>query len=368
MPVEVVEPDLPSRVSGFEVVLQVSVPLMTSRFFAMLSKVVQLMLPVLCMLKSPLTNLRESRWALRDIVSTKSQKISCDCQSPNLLVEFTAEINSTCDGLQLGEVDNVKLVTAGNLEATVDSLEHRHADVAELAVIVEDQVAGLGKVGSAERLELVTPEAELTLELLQRGNGNRADVTEGHVLTCAKVGEFDLKTVHVTGKVDEGSSVLQVVDVDGLQVGVLGNIEATHGLKRDTVEAAQTSVGNDNTTSFRNTLGEIQALELRQSSKFDRTNLGERGEAEGSKSGKTGQLEGVADGVQRRSREAGHVGSTIAAQSTGDLLNSIELEIARVGSGDLNITLKGAAAGVAVGIALVLDLDGVTRAALYIYC
>lgn len=287
--------------------------------------------------------------------------------SPNLLVEFTAEINSTGDGLQLGEVDSVKLVTASNLEATVNSLENRHADVAELAVVVEDQVASLGKVRSAERLELVTPEAELALELLQGGNGNRADVTEGHVLASTKVGEFDLKTVHVTSKVDEGSSVLQVVYVDGLQVGVLGDIKAADGLERDTVKAAQTSVGNDDAASFCNTLGKIQALELRQSSKFNRANLGERAEAEGSESGKAGQLEGVADGVQRRSREAGHVGSTIAAQRTGDLLNSIELEIAGVGTGDLNITVEGAAAGVAVGIALVLDLDGVTLAALYIY-
>lgn len=173
-----------------------------------------------------------------------------------LRIEGTAEVNSSRDGLELGEVNVRELVVTANNEASLDSLENGHADVGQGGVVVEGQISGGGQVGGGESLELSTPEAELALELLQGGHGDRANVTEGHVGGSGEVGELNLKLVPVTSEVNQVGGILQVVDVDGLQVGVVGDLELADSLEGDTVQGGKTSVGDDNITSIGNTGGE----------------------------------------------------------------------------------------------------------------
>lgn len=280
----------------------------------------------------------------------------------NLLVKVTAEVNGTSDLLQIGEVDGLKLVVASNLESTVDGLQDGHADVVQLGVVVEDKVTSGGEVGSAEVGEGVTPETELTAESLERGDGDTADVTEGHVGTGAEVGQDNLQGVHVTSEVDQTSGVGELVDVDGLQVGVLGDVEGTDSLEGDTIQAGKTSVGDGDTAGLGNTLGEVKGLQLGESSPGDGANAGEVGQAEGGESGETVQLEGVANGAQGGGAERGDVAAAGAAQSTSDGGDTVEGEVTRGALADLDITLEGGAGGVAVKVTLAGDGDGAAAA------
>lgn len=201
---------------------------------------------------------------------------------------------------------------------------------------------------------------------MERRHGNAADVTEGHVGTASKVGELDLERVQVTSEVDQTSRVGQVVDVDGLEAGVLGDVENTNGVKRDTVQAGQTSVGDVDVAGLRDTGREVKLLQSGKSTELDATDLAERAEAQGVELGETLQLEGVANGAQSRSRQREELGSVIAAEATRDLLNTIQGKSVGNIRGELNVTIDLLAAVVLVGVALAGDLDGLATAARWI--
>ena len=308
------------------------------------------------MLKLPSTSLRAPRESLFTVSIYAKTKI---WDQGHLLVEGTAEVNGTVDTLQRGQADGGELVIAGNGESTINGLQDGHADVGELGVVLEDQVTGLGQVGSGEGLELGTPEAELTGELLEGRQRDRGDVLEGHVGTGAQVGEVDLEGIVVTREADQIGGVLEVVDVDGPQITVVLDAESTDGLESDTVEVIQTSVGDADITSLSDTLGEGEGLELRKGLPVDGTNGVELGEVEEGQGGESLQVEGLADRGERVSADGADVRATGANQTTGDLLDTAELEHAAVGLVNLDITLDGGAGVDAVGIALGLDL-GIT--------
>jgi hypothetical protein len=283
--------------------------------------------------------------------------ISAGEKKGHLLIELAAEVNGASNSLQRGQIDVAELVVAGNQETTVDSLESRHADVTELAVGAENQVASLGQVGSAERRESVAPEAKLAGQIMERGHGDSADVAEGHVGTTGQVGQLHLKGVQVTSKVNQASCILQVVDVDGLELSVLGDVELTDGVQRNTVQVCQTGVGDRDITGFIDTLSEFKTLKLGQSSPLDRPDTGKRGEAESGQSGKAVQGEILGDGGQQRRRDGRNVGTTSAGEGAVNLLHVVEGNSARDVLVDLNGTLEGLAGGVAVGVALAGNLD-----------
>lgn len=273
-----------------------------------------------------------------------------------LLVEGTAEVNGTVDTLEGRQTDGGELIITGNGESTVNSLQDGHADVGQLGVVLEDQVTGLGQVGSGEGLELGTPEAELTGELLERRQGDGGDVLEGHVGTGAQVREVDLEGVVVTREADQIGGVHQVVDVDGLQITVVLDAEGTDSLKGDTVQVSQTSVSDANIASLSDTLGEGQRLELRESLPVNGTNGVELSEIKEGQGGETLQVEGLSDRGKRGSSDGADVSTTRANQTTGDLLDTTDREVAAVGLVNGDITLHGGAGVDPISIALGLDL------------
>ena len=273
----------------------------------------------------------------------------------SLRIEGATEVNSSSNGLELGQINVSEHVVTGNDEATLDSLENGHADVGQGGVVVEGQVGSGGQVGSRERLELSTPEAELALELLQGGHGDGADVTEGHVVGSGEVGELNLELVPVTSEVNQVSGVLQVVDVDGLQVGVVGDLELANGLEGDTVKAGEASVGDNNITSIGNTSGEGQRLESGKSLPVDRANGGEVIEAQLSEKSGLVQGEAVGDGHERGGDDAGEGSAVVTGQGTGDLLDAVEGKGTREGGLDGDITADGGAAVKGIGIGLAGD-------------
>lgn len=276
----------------------------------------------------------------------------------NSPVKSTAKVNSTSDGLETRERDVGKLVVTHDLETTVDSLELRHAEVGELSVVVESKVTGLGEVGGTEGLEAVTPETHLTGQVVERGHGNAADVTEGHVGTAGEVGELDFERVHVTSEVDETGGLGQVVDVDSLEVGVLSDVEVTNLVEGDTVKAGQTSVGDGNVASLRDTSGELKLLQLGKSSELDATNAAQSAKVESVETSKAIELEGVADLAEVGGSQRGKVASTSAAETTGDLLDVVEGQGVGDLLGDFDITLEGLARAVAIDVALAGDFNG----------
>lgn len=276
----------------------------------------------------------------------------------DLLIERTREVNGTSNGLQSREGEARELVVKSDPETTVDGLENGKAEVGQLGVVVEDQVTGLGEVGSAEGLEAVTPEADLTGQVVERRHGHAADVAEGHVGTAGQVGQFDLQRIHVTSEVDETSGVGEVVDVDSLQVGVLSDIEVTDGVERDTVQAGESSVGDGDVTGLGDTGGEIKLLQLGQSRPFNATDFAERSEAQSVEFRKTVQIEGVFNLRQLGGGQRGEVAGTVDLEATVDLLNTVQGESVSNLVADLEVTVKGLAAVVLVGITLAGDLDG----------
>lgn len=193
---------------------------------------------------------------------------------------------------------------------------------------------------------------------MERRHGNAADVTEGHVGTAGEVGELDLERVHVTSEVDQTGGLGQVVDIDGLEVGVLGDVEVADLVEGDTVEAGQTGVGDGDVAGLGDTSSELKLLQLGKSSELDATNAAQRAEAEGVETGKTVELEGVADLTEVGGSQRGKVASASAAEATGDLLDGVQGQGVGDLLGNLDVTLEGLAAVVLVGIALAGDLDG----------
>lgn len=277
----------------------------------------------------------------------------------NSRVELAAEVNGTSNLLQLGQVNGLQLVVTGNGESTVNLGQNGHGDVGQLGVVVEHKVTGGGQVGGRESGELSTPEAELTGELLQRGNRDAGDVAEGHVGTSAEVGELNLESIVVTGEVDQIGSVLQVVDVDLLEIAVVLNLELVDGLQGDTVQRGQTGVLDDNIAGLGDTLVEVQRLELGKGVPLDGADGGQLGESKLGQAGKTLQVESVANGSQGGGSDVGDVLTTGADDGTRDSLNTGEGEGAGVGLGDGNITVQLGAGSDTIGIGLVFD-GGVT--------
>lgn len=306
------------------------------------------------MLKLPSTSLRAPRESLFAISIYAWRK---PWGQGRLLVEGTAEVNGTVDTLEGRQADGGELIITGNGESTVNSLQDGHADVGQLGVVLEDQVTGLGQVGCGEGLELGTPEAELTGELLERRQGDRGDVLEGHVGTGAQVREVDLEGVVVTREADQIGGVDKVVDVDGLQVTVVLDAEGTDGLEGDTVQVSQTSVSDANIASLSDTLGEGQRLELRESLPVNGTNGVELSEIEEGQGGETLQVEGLSDRGKSGSSDGADVSTTRADQTTGDLLDTTDREVAAVGLVNGDITLDGGAGVDPISIALGLDLS-----------
>lgn len=281
----------------------------------------------------------------------------------NILVESTAKVNGTSDSLKVRERNAGELVVASELETTVDGLEAGHAEVRELGVVIENKVTGLGQVGGAEGLEAVTPEAHLTGKVVERRNGNAADVTEGHVGTALQVRELDLERVHVTGEVDQTSGVGQVVDVDGLEVGVLRDIEVADPVEGDSVQAGQTGVGDSDVAGLGDTSRKVELLELRQSSPLDAAHAAEGAHAKGVETSKAIQLEGVTDGAQAGGSQSRQVAGTVGAEATSDLLDTVQVEGVGRFFGNLDVALEGLAIAVLVGISLAGDLDGLALTA-----
>lgn len=288
-----------------------------------------------------------------------SREIRHSTVKGNSRVEFAAEVNGTGDGLQLGQQNGAQLVVAGDDETTVDLSQGGHADVGEASVAVEGQVSGSGQVGSGELSEVGRPETELTGELLQGRNGDGLDVADGQVLGGAQVGEFNLELLAVTGEVDEVGSVGQVVDVDGLQVRVVLNVEGANRLQRDTVQSAQAGVDDGDITNVGDTVGEAEVLETSESFPVDHTDGGELGEFQSGKDGGLDEPEVVADRLKGRGNDAGEVGGIVGSDAALDLLDTIQVKGTGEGFVDLDITVDSGAAGKAVGIALGLN-SGVT--------
>lgn len=279
----------------------------------------------------------------------------------NLRVEGTTEVNSSSDTLELGEVDLRELVVARNLETTVDLLQSSHADVGKLSVVHEDKVTSAGQVGGNEALELSAVETEGAGQLLQGGDGDAADVTAGQVLAADQVGELNLERVVVGSEGDIAGGVLQVVDVDGLEVTVVLNVESTDGLQGDTVQGAQLGVENVDITSGGNTGVKVERLQVGQDLPVQRAANGrELGEAQLGQSSQAVQLEVTGDLADGTGSESGQLSGVFGSHITFDLLDTAgEAQGAGVVGGDSDITLDGGAGGESIGITLGLDL-GVT--------
>lgn len=235
----------------------------------------------------------------------------------------------------------------------------RHADVGELGVVHEDKVTSAGQVGGNEGLEVSAVETEGAGEGLQGGDGDAADVTAGQVLAGAEVGELNLERVVVGGKGDITGSVLQVVDVDGLEETVVLNVESTNGLEGDTVEGAQLGVVDVDITSGGDTSVEGQGLKSGQNLPVQGTHSVELGEVQVGEGGQTGQLEGTGDLGDGVGGEGGETSDVVKSQVTLDLLDGVESQGAGEVGGDSDVTLDGRAGGDLGGITLGRDL-GVT--------
>lgn len=277
----------------------------------------------------------------------------------NLRVEGTAEVNSSSNLLELGEVNLLQLVVAGNLETTVDLGQSSHADVGELLVVHKDKVTSAGQVGGDEGLEVSAVEAESTGEGLQGRNGDAADVAAGQVLAGAEVGQLNLERVVVGSEGDIAGGVLQVVDVDGLQVAVVLDVESTNGIEGNTIEGAELGVSDVNIAGLGDTGVEGEGLQGGKDGELQGADGRELGEVQVGESGQADQLEGTGDLGDGVGSERGHLSDVVDSQVTLDLLDAGEAQFTGEVGGDGDITLDSGARGDSISVALGGDL-GVT--------
>ena len=351
-------PEDPSAVVGLgSWALQWNVPLTTLFFFKSLN-FWQLILPVDCKLKRPLTSLSEERSTLKWLAKSSLSRIR-----RYSLVELTAEVNGTSHSLEIREVQCPQLVIAGDQEATVNLLQCGHADVLDIVVAEESQVHRRGQVGSNKLLEGITPESKTASQVGEHRKGDIADVPEGHVGAADELGELNRQTVVVTSKVDEPSGVGETVNVDLGQESVLSDDQAADGAEGDAFQVGKTGVGNEHIAGLGNALSEIQALQQGQSLPVDAADTGQGVHLQRRQASEAVQFELVADRVELRSTESAQLGGIEGRQATSDLLDTVQGNDVGGLMTDLDIALQGLAGAVAIGIALALDLDGVTAAA-----
>lgn len=274
------------------------------------------------------------------------------------LVEGTADVDTTSHVLEVRQGNHLELVVTLNDETTINGSQKGHGDVGELAVVIEGQVTRVRQVRSGESLELGTLEAQLTGELFERRQGYSRNVLEGDALSSAEVRKLHLKGVVVSGEGDFLAGVLQFVDVEGLQVTVVLDVEDTDGLDRD-FQIIQTSVGDTNIAGLGDTLGEVQGLELGESVPLDATDGIELGKFKKSQGRKPLKIEDIANGSKGFSGDRGDVDTLGTLNATSDLLDSRKLERTAVRLINCDITVDGGARIDAVGVALGFDL-GVT--------
>lgn len=277
----------------------------------------------------------------------------------NSRVEGTAEVNSSSNLLELGEVNLLQLVVAGDLETTVNLGQSSHADVGELLVVHKDKVTSAGQVGGDEGLEVSAVEAESTGEGLQGRNGDAADVAAGQVLAGAEVGQLNLERIVVGSKGDITGGILQVVDVDGLQVAVVLDVESTNGVEGDTVEGAQLGVSDVDIAGLGDTGVEGEGLQSGKNGELQGADGRERAEVQVGQGGQADQLEGTGDLGDGVSGQGGELSDVVDSQVTFDLLDAGKAQFTGEVGVDSDITLDGGASGDSIGIALGRDL-GVT--------
>ena len=281
----------------------------------------------------------------------------------NLLAEAATEVNSTGQLGERGQVNDIQLVVTGNGETTVDGLEVGDGDVGQLGVVVEDHVTASLQLGGVEGLELGTPEAELTVQVLQRGHGDGADVTEGQTLGVGQVGQRDFDGVTVERQVDDTGGVDELVQVGGLQVSVGLDVELADHLKADTVKRGQTGVGDGNIAGLVDTLLEGKAAEGGQGVELDLADRGELGEAQFTQDSQVVEGEVAANGAERVTGDGAERRGAVAHNVTGDLLDAIEGKALGVRALDGQGTVDGLARLEVIGIALGFD-GGVTAVTL----
>lgn len=274
------------------------------------------------------------------------------------LVEGTADIDTTCHLLEVGQGDDVERIVTLDLESTLNASQNRHGDVGELAVVIEGQVTGVRQVRSGESLELCTLEAKRASELFERRQGYSRNVRKGHALSSAEVGQVNLKGIEVSGEGDFLAGVLQSVDVKGLQLKVVLDHKGADGLQID-FDIIQTSVDDTDITSLGDTLVEVQGLEGRESFPLDATDSIELSKFKQSQGRKLMKTEDIANGCEGASSDGGDVVTAITCQATSDLLDSRKIKRAAVRLINCDITLDGGARSDTISVALGFDL-GVT--------
>lgn len=280
----------------------------------------------------------------------------------NLRAEGTGEVNGTGHLGELGQVDDVQLVVAGDSETTVDSLQDGDGDVGQLGVVLEANVTAGGQVGSVEGLELGSREVDFTLDLLQRGDLHAADVAEVHALGSAEVGELNLEGVLVERQVDDTGGVLEVAQFDGLQVRVGLDVKLANLLQGDTLEGGQTGVGDGHIVGLIDTLVERQGGQTGHGVETDLADGAELGHVEIGQGGDVAEGEVATNGGERVRADGADIGAAVTHQVTLDLLNTVEAQTLAEGALDGHLTIQGLAVGDTVGIALGLD-GGVTALA-----
>lgn len=274
-------------------------------------------------------------------------KVGVGTNWENLLSKVTAEVKGTSDFLKFrNTLDLLELGVVGNLEGTIDLLQHWQGDIGESRVVVENEGRpDVGEVRSKERLHVVGVESKATGDALKRRQGNAADITEGHVLGFLQVGEGDLQLLVVAGEINISRDLLHLVDINLLQVNVVGDVEVFDTVQFNTFQGVEEGVGDGNALGLGDTLGEREFVQASKRIEFDGADFLEGVELQAIEVGQTLEGELLADLLELGSAKVGDVGGTVAGQATLDLTDTVEGEFARNRIGDHDIAADLGAAG-----------------------
>jgi hypothetical protein len=269
------------------------------------------------------------------------------------LIERTSESDGTTNHGQLGErVELLKLGVVGNGETATNLGQLREADVLDGRVADEGQITGLdlSQVEQRDALEEVGVETERAVDGSQRGTGVLGDVGDSSVGEPLNVGHLnaELKTVGV-----DVEKVAQALDA-GSELGeelVVVDVQILNSLNVDTLQAAQTGVGDDDGISLLDTLGaEVEGSKTVQRKELKAADRVQRGESQVGKLSGVLQTELLADLGERSGLEAHNDAVVLACEVSANLGQLAEVEL-RIAGGDSDTALDGLAVSELGGIA-----------------
>ncbi len=277
----------------------------------------------------------------------------------NLLGEVAAHVESSVDGLKLGEAINLnELGVVCDLQVAGDLGELRERDVGQ--VLVGDQgnsLANRSQVGSREGLKTVVVKTKGAVQGLKGGDRDGTTESEGQVASPDEVGQLNLDGLVVVGKSQRSGDIAKLHG-DLINVTVVGNEDSVDLLDVDTLERAKSGVLDVDLVGLVDLGCEANLLQVGQGVPLDGIDALELGEADGVETGQAIEVHLSVELLEVAGADLLHLGVVRGDQVALDLLDAVERDVVGGASRNGNVAGEGRAGSDGARVTGILDGGG----------